>query len=174
MPSSKNYWCIIPSWLALVALAFWWFEYRYWQHFAPATATFSGVQISQLYSRIGMQGKITVVHFSNKNCPCNTYSRDHVQRLQPQLSVSHQVTLNPSDNALLNISIPASPATAIWDSHGQLAYFGPYSSGAVCGSGLDFVSRTLDAISKNKNPQWVNMVGIGCYCTWKNTEVQNV
>lgn len=161
-------------WLSLTVLAFWWFEYRYWRNFAPVSATFSGEEVSQLYARVGAPGKVTIVHFSNEQCPCNAYSRGHIKQLQTRLSVSHQVTLSPLDDVLKGVSIPASPATAIWDEKGQLAYFGPYSSGAVCGEGQDFVSRVLDAISVNTNPQWVNMVGLGCYCRWQNNEVRDV
>ena len=174
MRASQITWVIIPFWLVLTVLAFWWFEYRYWRFFAPITATFSGEQVNQLYARVGVLGKVTVVHFANNDCVCNTYSKSHVSRLQARLSASHQVTLAPLDDALLNVAIPASPSTAIWDESGQLAYFGPYSSGAVCGEGQDFVSRVLDAISVKQNPQWVNMVGLGCYCPWKNKEVRDV
>ena len=38
-------------------------------------------------------------------------------------------------------SLPASPALAIWDRDGNLAYAGPYSEGLVCNSSNSFVDR---------------------------------
>lgn len=42
--------------------------------------------------------------------------------------------------------LPASPAVAIWDRQGHLAYFGPYSEGAVCNASNSFVEPILKAL----------------------------
>ena len=87
--------------------------------------------------------------------------------MKTDLQGVRQVTLSQLDQRLAQISIPASPAVAIWDHHGVLAYFGPYSSGMTCGQGFDFIKIVLEKLSQNENPQWVNNQGFGCFCQWK-------
>ena len=46
--------------------------------------------------------------------------------------------------------VPASPAVAIWDRSGKLAYFGPYSEGLTCNSSNSFIEPILKALTKDR------------------------
>ena len=63
--------------------------------------------------------------------------------------------------------LPASPAVAIWDRAGQLAYFGPYSEGAVCNSSNSFIEPVLDALINNRPVNAANTLAVGCFCDWQ-------
>ena len=170
MRAVEKVWWVIPVWLALVASGFWWFEYRHWHNFHSMAITFEGKDIHSLYQQKGTKGEITVMHFVDQVCPCNVYSSAHIQRLQPHLAHATQITITPSTTN----AIPATPSVAVWDKDGTLAYYGPYSSGAICGEGKDFVSRVLIELEEKRNPKWINTVGIGCYCPWQKNEVSYV
>ena len=167
METSKSIWWVIPLWLVAVITCFWWFEYRHWQNFQELSITFDGQQLEGLYSKVEVTNQITVMHFVDKECPCYTYSEAHVQRLQASLIHTKQITVTDPEMT----SVPATPSVAVWDQNGELAYFGPYSSGAVCGKGKDFVSRVLAELNSNSNPRWINTLGVGCYCSVSSREV---
>lgn len=63
--------------------------------------------------------------------------------------------------------LPASPAVAIWDRTGYLAYFGPYSEGAVCNSSNSFIEPVLDALLENRTVAAANTLAVGCFCDWQ-------
>lgn len=62
--------------------------------------------------------------------------------------------------------LPASPAIAIWDRQGRLAYFGPYSEGAVCNASNSFIEPVIQALLANRPVQADNTLASGCYCPW--------
>ncbi|MNV89579.1 hypothetical protein D3C71_1838880 [compost metagenome] len=62
--------------------------------------------------------------------------------------------------------LPASPAVAIWDHQGRLAYFGPYSEGAVCNASNSFIEPILQALSQHRAVTAGSTLAIGCYCPW--------
>jgi hypothetical protein len=165
----------IITWFVLMAMSFWWFEYRHWQSFSNINVTFNGRGLDHLFKLLpsGSSGKIRVVHFTDQACACSSYSRAHIEDLQGILTQTEQFTLSSLDSITDKISIPATPSVAVWDQQGELAYFGPYSGGAVCGEGSDFVSRVVDELNQHRNPKWINMLGIGCYCPWPKQENHN-
>ena len=63
--------------------------------------------------------------------------------------------------------LPASPAVAIWDSSGQLAYFGPYSEGALCTSSNSFIEPILEALVAGRPVRADSNLAVGCFCDWK-------
>lgn len=158
---------ILLLWLVSVVFAFWWFEYRYWQTFSPQTVVFESSSLHELYGRLNTQsGEPLVVHFSQPDCPCHRYQLTHIDNLQNNMAGFQQVEIAMNDPIATTVEIPASPAVAIWNQRGEIAYFGPYSSGALCGRGTDFVTRVMNEIRADRNPQWINTLGIGCYCDW--------
>lgn len=171
MPRTLGPWLICLAWFATVCGGFWWFEYRHWQSFNPVGVTFNGQHLGVLYQHLQQrrdgQNQITIAHFADQKCACNRYSKQHRKTLQPILRHSQQHLVNPTMVKQMGISVPASPAVAIWDKTGKLAYFGPYSSGMICGQGEDFVSRVVKRLDNNQNPEWINMLGLGCYCPWQ-------
>lgn len=62
--------------------------------------------------------------------------------------------------------LPASPAVAIWDREGRLAYFGPYSEGAVCNASNSFIEPVLKALVEGRRVNASNTLSQGCYCPW--------
>lgn len=170
MPRMRGPILVCLVWFATVCAGFWWFEYRHWQAFNPTGVTFEGRHLSVLYQHLQPHkdgpNSITVVHFADQNCACNRYSEQHRQSLQPVLLHSKQHLVTPSMATQLGVFVPASPAVAIWDERGELAYFGPYSSGLICGQGSDFVSRVIQQLTQKQNPEWINMLGLGCFCPW--------
>lgn len=158
----------MAAWALVVAIAFWWFEYRHWRQFSDAPIVFSAAALHPLYSRLATNpGRPLLVHFVRNDCPCNRYQAAHIQTLQASLEGIQQVYLYGDEPDLQDLHIPAVPSVALWDGKGEVAYFGPYSSGAVCGAGTDFVRQVVNAVRDNRNPSLVNTLGIGCYCDWK-------
>jgi len=159
---------LLCSWLACIATAFWYFEWRWIQPFAQQLAWFNGEDLS-----LGgpQRAKATVWHFYDKACPCNRYTEKHIQQLEQhyrQLGVKF-VTIIPSSNKLSLLksqSLPASPAIGIWDQGGKLAYFGPYSNGVLCNSRTSFIEPVLQQVLNGSNPEIQQSNGIGCFCPW--------
>nr|WP_136251439.1 DUF6436 domain-containing protein [Ningiella ruwaisensis] len=76
-----------------------------------------------------------LIHFeSEQPCFCQTLAQAHINTLNSMLEDSdvHINTLNVSKIAILKHYVPSTPAVAVIDSNGELAYFGPYSSGSGC------------------------------------------
>jgi len=76
--------------------------------------------------------------------------------------------LQPLPELTGSAQIPASPAVAIWDRQGQLAYFGPYSEGAVCTSSNSFIEPILDALIAEHPVNASNTLAVGCFCDWQS------
>lgn len=110
-----------------------------------------------------------MVHFVDNNCPCTKFSLPLIQDLESrwrQKNVSFRA-LHPGSIDQLSVdlqgTIPASPAVALWDSKGKLTYFGPYSSGAICGEGEDLLGKVL---AQKGEGQWTSQEAVGCFCPW--------
>ncbi|WP_396588750.1 DUF6436 domain-containing protein [Bermanella sp. R86510] len=103
------------------------------------------------------------MHFRTKGCRCTTYQDTHISELAPILKNTTQVVINREQLINLELAI-TTPSVAIWDEDGEMAYFGPYSSGVVCGEGTGFVERTLTALQQGINPSWLYTQGVGCFC----------
>ncbi len=137
----------------------------------------------------------TLVHFWDPACACSRFNELHVRQLIVEYqkrgirflvlaradAFSDRATLQTKARAIfgdvevmltsdvgLNKNIPSSPAAIILDSKQQLAYFGPYSEGAVCSIGTGkFVERILDGVLAGNNPQFINTLAYGCFCDWQ-------
>jgi hypothetical protein len=125
-----------------------------------------------------------VVHFWDPACPCNVGNQQHLSDLVSQFA-GHDVTFHvlqkPGSHGQLPANIgslhpithlpgseqlPASPAVAIWDRQGRLAYFGPYSEGAVCNASNSFIEPILKALLDGRQVSASNTLAVGCYCPW--------
>jgi hypothetical protein len=137
-----------------------------------------------------------VVHFWNPDCGCNKFNNPHVREIVEQYSKqgirfltvvktqpgqNQQASLTQAET-LFNIpavlegslqmdssSAPsATPAAAVINKQGQLAYFGPYSDGAFCGAtGGSFVEKTLDRVLEGTITESSKTLAFGCFCQWK-------
>jgi len=130
-------------------------------------------------------GPIRLVHFHDPACPCNVGNQQHlaelIERYAPRGVSFHTLQrpgsrgrLPPSLAALQPLAtlpgserLAASPALAIWDRQGRLAYFGPYSEGAICSSANSFVEPVLDALLDGRPVQAGGVLAEGCFCDWQ-------
>lgn len=171
----------------LCAAALWWaydsFQARYLRPFDNQATLFDGSQL-RLPPELAGPGPIRVVHFWDPACPCNVGNQQHlgelVEHFAPQ-GVSFHVVQRPGSHGQLPANLgalkplaglpgseqlPATPAVAIWDRNGELAYFGPYSEGAVCNSSNSFIEPILKALNEGRRVQASNTLAVGCYCPW--------
>ncbi|WP_447787410.1 DUF6436 domain-containing protein [Pseudomonas germanica] len=160
-----------------------WFQGRYLRAFSEHTAVFSGDPL-RLPDNLAGPGKIRLVHFWDPACPCNVGNQQHLTEMVEQFSArgveffavqktgSHG-QLPATLSILKNITIlpgseqvPASPAVAIWDRSGKLAYFGPYSEGLTCNSSNSFIEPILNALTEDRPVSATHTLAVGCYCPW--------
>lgn len=173
--------------LALCAAGLWWaydsFQSRYLRSFDNQATLFDGSQL-RLPAELAGPGPIRVVHFWDPACPCNVGNQQHLGDLVSHFAdqgVTFFVMHKPGSHGQLpaNLSslkpitrlpgseqLPASPAVAIWDRQGRLAYFGPYSEGAVCNASNSFIEPILKALLDGRPVTASNTLAVGCYCTW--------
>lgn len=174
---------LVLAWLVGMALAYRWFETRYLRTFDERAAVFSGAEL-KLPAELSGPGDIRLVHFWDPACPCNVGNQQHLAELiehyTPQGVQFHVVqkpgsqgrlpaelaALQPIDELPGSANLPASPAVAIWDKQGQLAYFGPYSEGLVCNSSNSFIEPILEALSAGRKVNASNTLAVGCFCEW--------
>jgi hypothetical protein len=176
---------LILVWAAAMLVAYWWYEARYLRSFSEQTALFYGEQL-RLPDELAGPCPISLVHFWDPACPCNIGNQQHLADLTERFGSQNvrfyavqkagsQGQLPSTLSALQPLSslpgsdqIPASPAVAVWDSAGQLAYFGPYSEGATCTSSNSFIEPILDALIASRPVNASNTLAMGCFCDWQD------
>lgn len=179
---------LLASLLALLCagvlwVAYDWFQGRFLRTFSEHTAVFSGDPL-QLPPGLAGEGAIRLVHFWDPACPCNVGNQQHLAELiehygpqgvefySVQKAGSHgQLPATLSRLKVLDglpgsEQIPASPAVAIWDRSGTLAYFGPYSEGLTCNSSNSFIEPILQALHEGRTVSATHTLAVGCYCPW--------
>ncbi|BCG22260.1 hypothetical protein TUM18999_04510 [Pseudomonas tohonis] len=174
---------LVALWLVAMAVAFWWFEGHYLRPFDQRAAVFSGANL-QLPAALAGEGHIRLVHFWDPACPCNVGNQQHLaellERYGPRGVDFYRVRKPGSEGnlpanlqALREIEalpgseqLPASPAVAIWDRQGRLAYFGPYSEGLTCNSANSFIEPVLEALMADRPVEASNTLAVGCFCAW--------
>jgi hypothetical protein len=140
-----------------------WFQGRYLRAFSEHTAVFSGDPL-RLPDDLAGPAPIRLVHFWDPACPCNVGNQQHLTELVEQYAAKASSS-TPCKSPAATAScphleqpenhhrparpdqIPASPAVAIWDRSGKLAYFGPYSEGLTCNSSNSFIEPILKALT---------------------------
>lgn len=170
-------------WLGSMATGLWWYKTRFIRPFSETTAIFSGQQL-RLPANLAGAGKIRFVHFWDPSCPCNVGTQQHLAEMIetyrdtvefyhfPKPGSSGQLPKALSSMRHLSSlpgaeDLPASPAVAVWNNHGELAYFGPYSEGAVCNSSNSFIEPVLNALLDNRPVAAANTLAVGCFCQWQ-------
>ncbi|MBP5950740.1 DUF6436 domain-containing protein [Pseudomonas sp. P42] len=179
---------LFASLLALVCAgvlwtAYDWFQGRYLRAFSEHTAVFSGDPL-RLPDDLAGPGKIRLVHFWDPACPCNVGNQQHLTEMVKHFSprgVEFFAVQRPGSHGQLPVTlsslktiavlpgaeqIPASPAVAIWDRSGKLAYFGPYSEGLTCNSSNSFIEPILNALTDDRPVNATHTLAVGCYCPW--------
>ena len=171
-------------WLAAMLAAFWWFQARYIRPFDERTELFIGSQL-RLPEELAGPGAIRLVHFWDPACPCNVGNQQHLGELVEQFAPrgvqfyavqkagsegrlpDNLQQLQPLPALPGSESLAASPAVAIWDQPGQLAYFGPDSEGALCTSSNSFIEPILEALVAGRPVRADSNLAVGCFCDWK-------
>jgi len=170
-------------WLGSMLTGLWWYKTRFIRPFSETTAVFSGQNL-RLPNSIAGLGAIRFVHFWDPSCPCNVGNQQHlvemIARYAGKVEFYHlqkpgsRGQLPKALSSMRHLSslpgsedLPASPAVAIWDTTGHLAYFGPYSEGAVCNSSNSFIEPILDALLDNRPVNAANTLAVGCFCNWQ-------
>ncbi|MGE8295963.1 MAG: DUF6436 domain-containing protein [Pseudomonas sp.] len=184
-PSRKNLLIALLTLASLVglAMAYRWFETRYVRTFDERAAVFSGAEL-QLPAELSGPGAIRLLHFWDPACPCNVGNQQHLAELiehyapqgvqfhvvqkpgSPRRLPAELAALQPLGELPGSANLPASPAVAIWDRQGQLAYFGPYSEGLVCNSSNSFIEPILEALAAGRKVDASNTLAVGCFCQW--------
>jgi hypothetical protein len=168
-----------------LGLAYDWFQGRYLRTFSDQAALFAGDAL-QLPAGLAGPGRIRLVHFWDPACPCNVGNQQHlgelIQRFGGAQGVDFYSLQKPGShgrlpdtlNAIKPLAtlpgadrISASPAVAIWDREGKLAYFGPYSEGLTCNSSNSFIEPILQALSADRPVDVTHTMAVGCYCPWQ-------
>jgi len=162
-------WALFCSWLILVS--FW-----SWQLFFKSDRAFS--ESLDVLSDINLQlispGKTTLVHFVDAQCGCNRFAMPHIRDIEKRYPDYRHVivdAMKPLPTLFHKFSVDdlvvSSPSVALFGEAGQLRYYGPYSSGLVCGQGEDLIARAVNSMRQDKGFHWINLIGFGCYCPWK-------
>lgn len=171
-------------WILLMIWAFWWYQGRYLRPFDSSPTLFSGEAL-RLPAALAGAGPVRLVHFWDPACPCNVGNQQHLAELLERYAgqVAFYAVQRPGSRgqlpaplaALQPLSLlpgaedlPASPAVAIWDTLGRLAYFGPYSEGAVCTSANSFVEPVLEALLAGRPVLAPQTLAGGCFCDWRD------
>lgn len=158
---------IFAVWISVSLAAFWWFQFKDIGNFENALASFDGTELAKLQMQPLSGRQALVVHFIDPDCPCSRFSRPHIEELERELSDRVEFRSASRLKSSMAFSVPATPSVAIWSESGELAYFGPYSGGAICGSGDDFVTSVFKRLEAGTNPKWLNLDAVGCFCPVK-------
>lgn len=181
-----------PLVLALLALVcalvlgglYQWYQARYIRPFGETTVLFDAAAL-RLPAELAGPGRIRVVHLWDPPCPCNVGNQQHLAELLARFGdrVSFHVWQKPGSRGHLPDTLkalqplaelpgaeqlPASPAVAIWDQDGKLAYLGPYSEGATCTSANSFIEPVLEALLAGRPVRSTGGLAVGCYCAWQD------
>lgn len=161
-----------------------WFRGRYLRPFSDQAAFFAGDSLG-LPSELAGPGRVRLVHFWDPACPCNVGNQQHLAELIEHFGglggVDFYAVQKPGSHGQLPSTlsaikpltslpgaehISASPAVAIWDRNGKLAYFGPYSEGLTCNSSNSFIEPILQALTAGRAVDATHTMAVGCYCSW--------
>lgn len=134
----------------------------------------------------GTPAVATVVHVYMPGCLCNRFTHPHLARIATRYrpaGVKFFAAVRPATagdmaedtvpQGLPRIALPtgnelswieATPAALVYDAHGKLVYFGPYSDSARCGESGGLVERVLDRVLLGHTPHTQPFYGGGCFC----------
>ena len=168
-------WAIFVSWLLVASYLLWAYFYKPYGYF------FSEPELPGLSAetRLNAPGQRTFVHFIDQECSCTRFSLPHiedvkaehpdVQHIEARLGSESVNSKSQTQNALAQEIfdkqwVVATPAVAVIEADGAVAYFGPYSAGAICGEGEDLLKTVVKQLQADQNFSWYNLLSYGCFC----------
>ncbi|GAA0792182.1 hypothetical protein SAMN04487964_11248 [Marinobacterium sediminicola] len=176
---------LVCIWAACMAVAFWWFQLRWYQPLEAHTGDtlFDAGQLALTLQTPA--APIEVIHFFDNTCPCTRFNTPHVRQLMSRYATSevHFRILVPDNSQQTDARAqfpgaevrvasaanypPASPAALIMTSQHGAQYLGPWSPGAVCSTKSgDYVAQVLDQLLTGEQRQQTFQVARGCLCRW--------
>lgn len=107
-----------------------------------------------------------IIFFTGNDCFCEALSQSHIDKLTKQAKTNAFVVKHLDiKNTPLKTIIPSTPAAAVFDANGELAYLGPISKGAFCTASSGIIESIIVDGFVNKLPGAVVMTdSTGCYC----------
>jgi Domain of unknown function (DUF6436) len=177
-------WLVVIAWLGVAAYGVWFFDLRFERQFvstAHATLFESGSEAPEAedwFRRHFGEGTdeaaapiATVVHLYDASCPCNRFTDPHLARIQVTYRPQHVRVIRVERTSPIGAGSPgwieATPAALVFDAHGKLLYFGPYSDTAACGTSNGLVERVLNQVLSGKSPRPQLVISGGCFCAHK-------
>ncbi|MFG1498521.1 DUF6436 domain-containing protein [Saccharospirillum sp. HFRX-1] len=161
------------SWLVLITLAFWWFQFRLIQDFDADQRILQSypdldqyvTELTALLPTPALREPLTVTIVRTDDCRCNRFSVDHLEDLTQRYGQHarfryQQLTDLPAG---LRSLVPATPFAAIQNSQGELLYAGPINTGLECTSGSSLLENYLS--EPDSAPLQVPLLARGCYCS---------
>lgn len=111
-------------------------------------------------------------HISQSGCFCQQVAQPHISSVSKVLTehaFNNRSLLLKPEHFLLE-HLPSTPAIVVFNQTGQLAFFGPYSTGLLCSTGNGFIERQISQFNRQ---QYYGATVIsdakGCYCPTKTT-----
>ncbi|MDX1453049.1 MAG: DUF6436 domain-containing protein [Oleiphilaceae bacterium] len=166
-------WLLVVVWLALVPVFFYAYFYQDHRWFFEG-----GNEFPDALPRFDSAPQLRVLHFIDESCSCSRSSRAYIESLQQKYPLIEHQFVRPGDEAASAFrsrtgSYLSSPAVALIDLNGNVRYFGPYTSGALCGEGSDFLSGALKQLEGSQISTTINIMQFGCFCPWPQSKRLN-
>jgi len=159
---------IIFTGFCAAILSLWAFEWRWLGAFdeagslSPSTTLVHFENLSFLKRKPGL---ITVRQYIDPSCPCNRYVDKHRHELEAEFSGNRVTFEEVNPRSLLDTKPSATPAVAIWDEAGNLAYYGAFSNGVLCNAKTSLIGPVISSLLEGDNPLVLNTNGVGCFCS---------
>ncbi|MFM1885522.1 MAG: hypothetical protein RL026_679 [Pseudomonadota bacterium] len=174
-------WLVVVVWLAGTALAFMWFRergiqadaaagsrLRVWDPPVVAAEQWFEANRLRLAGVPGAPGTATWIHVSQPGCVCNEAAHLHVLRIRERFEARgvRFIALEALEGPPATVPgwLAAMPAALVYDANGKLAYAGPYSDSAWCGTEAGFVEAVLEGLLQGRSPQPQSIYARGCSC----------
>lgn len=159
---------IIAVWLGFTFSAFAYFTANRLVEFDPLEQL-ANIDNTQFIDKIeeltnlANHSNATLIHFSQKNCSCNSLSSNHKENLN-LIAAKAQLAVTEIELTNSNQFIPSTPAVAIISEKNELVYFGPYGQGISCGETQGFAQTAFENYLKGYSANLIADKAKGCYC----------
>lgn len=171
-------------WVALLAAAYWYFLVKPKQWFdqqmqqPPVLAESSQQQalrqlLQQHFPQL-QENQSWFVRFMQSDCGCERFVELYHQSFAAQADSSKMQVVSvdlaadlftPSERALLQQIIPATPSVVLYDPQGQVVYFGPYHQEGICNADNSYLEPVLQALQQGQELTVLNTLVFGCFCS---------